>query len=139
MRARVGIPWGISESGNAHRNEAGDYGYLAYGIPHIALFYEATAGPVVSPYSSFLALGVDSVEAISNLRHMASLGWVGAYGYYEASDYTTEASERRTGARVDGAPPGHVTAGRRQYHLRRYRPAVVPRQSPGTVDGIAAP
>ena len=87
----VGIPWGISESGNAHRNDGGDYGYLAYGIPQIALFYEATAGPVVSPYSSFLALGVDSVEAISNLRHMASLGWVGAYGYYEASDYTTEA------------------------------------------------
>jgi cyclic beta-1,2-glucan synthetase len=87
----VGIPWGISESGNAHRNDGGDYGYLAYGIPHISQFYEATAGPVVSPYSSFLALGVDSVEAIGNLRHMASLGWVGAYGYYEAFDYTTEA------------------------------------------------
>ena len=87
----VGIPWGISESGNAQRNDSGDYGYLAYGIPHIALFYDATAGPVVSPYSSFLALGVDSVEAISNLRHMASIGWVGVYGYYEASDYTTDA------------------------------------------------
>jgi hypothetical protein len=84
-----GIPWGISESGNAHRNDAGDYGYHAYGIPHIALFWEATAGPVVSPYSTFLALGVDSVEAISNLRQMASVGWVGAYGYYESCDYTT--------------------------------------------------
>jgi cyclic beta-1,2-glucan synthetase len=86
----VGIPWGISESGSAQRNDGGDYGYLAYGIPQIALFYEATAGPVVSPYSTFLALGVDALEAINNLRHMASLGWVGAYGYYEASDYTTE-------------------------------------------------
>ena len=85
-----GIPWGISESGNAHRNDRGDYGYHAYGIPHMALFWEATAGPVVSPYSTFLALGVDSLEAISNLRYMASMGWVGAYGYYEASDYTTE-------------------------------------------------
>ena len=27
---------------------------------------------------------------VSNLRHMASVGWVGAYGYYEAADYTTE-------------------------------------------------
>lgn len=85
-----GIPWGISESGNAHRNDAGDYGYHAYGIPNIALFWEATAGPVVSPYSTFLALGVDSIEAISNLRQMASVGWVGTYGYYEAIDYTTE-------------------------------------------------
>ena len=86
----LGIPWGISESGSAHRNDSGDYGYHAYGIPQIALFWDATAGPVVSPYSTFLALGVDSVEAISNLRHMASIGWIGPYGYYESCDYTTE-------------------------------------------------
>jgi len=85
----LGIPWGISESGAARRNEAGDYHYHAWGIPQISLFYEATAGPVVSPYSTFLALGVDSVEAVSNLRYMASVGWVGPYGYYEAADYTT--------------------------------------------------
>ncbi len=53
------------------------------------MFYDATAGPVVSPYSTFLALGVDSVEAVINLRHMANVGWTGAYGFYEASDYTT--------------------------------------------------
>ncbi len=85
----VGIPWGISESGAARKNDAGHYHYLAYGIPQIALFWEATAGPVVSPYSTFLALGVDSVEAISNLRRMSSAGWVGPYGFYEAIDYTT--------------------------------------------------
>jgi hypothetical protein len=85
-----GIPWGISESGGARRNDSGDYDYYAWGIPHLALFYEAKAGPVVSPYSTFLALGVDSIEALSNLRSMASIGWVGAYGYYEAADYTTE-------------------------------------------------
>ncbi|HEY1987708.1 MAG TPA: glucoamylase family protein [Terracidiphilus sp.] len=86
----VGIPWGISESGAARKNDSGHYHYHAYGIPQIALFYEATAGPVVSPYSTFLALGVDSIEAVNNLRHMASAGWVGAYGFYEAADYTTE-------------------------------------------------
>ncbi len=87
----LGIPWGISESGSAHINESGDYHYHAWGIPQLALFYEATAGPVVSPYSTFLALGVDSVEAVSNLRYMSSVGWVGAYGYYEAADYSTSA------------------------------------------------
>lgn len=85
----LGIPWGISESGAAKKNDSGHYHYHAYGIPQIALFYEATAGPVISPYSTFLALGVDSVEAISNLRRMSSAGWVGAYGFYEAIDYTT--------------------------------------------------
>lgn len=83
-----GIPWGISESGAARKNEAGDYHYFAYGIPQIALFYDAIAGPVVSPYSTFLALGVDPLEAIRNLRRMAASGAVGAYGFYEAVDYT---------------------------------------------------
>lgn len=86
---RLGIPWGISESGSARKDDAGHYHYLAYGIPDIALFYEATAGPVVSPYSTFLALAVDPEESIRNLRRMAREGWVGAYGFYEAADFTS--------------------------------------------------
>ncbi|MGA8041387.1 MAG: glucoamylase family protein [Terracidiphilus sp.] len=82
-----GIPWGISESGNATRNEQGHYGYHAYGVPQMALSADATAGPVVSPYSTFLALGVDAREALRNLRKMESAGWVGAFGFYEAADY----------------------------------------------------
>ncbi len=85
----LGIPWGISESGSAQKNDSGHYHYLAYGIPQIALFWEATAGPVISPYSTFLALGVDSIESLNNLRHMNSAGWVGPYGFYESVDYTT--------------------------------------------------
>ncbi|HWG20641.1 MAG TPA: glucoamylase family protein [Terracidiphilus sp.] len=85
----LGIPWGISESGSARRDDAGHYQYQAYGIPHLALSYDAAAGPVVSPYSTFLALGQDAPEAIRNLRRMSSAGWVGAYGFYESVDYTT--------------------------------------------------
>jgi cyclic beta-1,2-glucan synthetase len=84
----LGIPWGISESGAARKDDAGHYHYHAYGIPQIALWFEATAGPVVSPYSSFLALGVDCVDALHNLRRMESMGWVGPYGFYESADYT---------------------------------------------------
>jgi cyclic beta-1,2-glucan synthetase len=82
------IPWGISESGNAQKNDAGHYMYYAYGIPQIALSPDATAGPVVSPYSTFVALGVDLPAAILNLRRMAKYGWLGSYGFYEAADYT---------------------------------------------------
>ncbi|MDE3186448.1 MAG: glycosyl transferase [Acidobacteriota bacterium] len=83
----LGIPWGISESGNSRKDDAGHYAYHAYGIPQAALFFEATAGPVVSPYSTFLALSVDAGEALRNLRHMELAGWVGSYGFYEAGDY----------------------------------------------------
>jgi cyclic beta-1,2-glucan synthetase len=82
------IPWGISESGARRVDDAGHYHYQAYGVPQIALSIEATAGPVVSPYSTFLALGVDSFAALRNLRFMDSSGWVGAYGFYEAADYS---------------------------------------------------
>jgi hypothetical protein len=41
----------------------GHYHYQAYGVPQIALWIEATAGPVVSPYSHSSRSGVDSVAA----------------------------------------------------------------------------
>jgi hypothetical protein len=89
----LNIPWGISESGNAGKDDAGHYHYHAYGVPQIALWCEAEAGPIVSPYSSFLALTVDSIEALRNIRRMASAGWIGACGFYEAADYSTSSSK----------------------------------------------
>jgi cyclic beta-1,2-glucan synthetase len=82
------IPWGISESGFAKMDPLGRYSYQAWGIPDLALKYGAEDGPVISPYSSFLAMPVMREESISNLRRMADLNWVGAYGFYEAADYT---------------------------------------------------
>jgi cyclic beta-1,2-glucan synthetase len=83
----LNIPWGISESGFARKDDAGHYQYSAFGIPQAALKFDADAGPTVSPYSTFLALNIDSREALRNLRRMADAGWVGAYGFYEAADY----------------------------------------------------
>lgn len=82
------IPWGISESGYAETDDGGRYKYQAWGIPALALKYGAEDGPVISPYSSFLALPILRGEAIENLRRMAAMGWVGDYGFYEAADYT---------------------------------------------------
>ena len=81
------LPWGISESGFSCKDEAGHYQYRAFGIPQAALKFDAGAGPTVSPYSTFLALSVDSREALRNLYRMADAGWVGAFGFYEAADY----------------------------------------------------
>ena len=82
------IPWGISESGFAKMDPQGRYGYQAWGIPDLALKYGAEDGPVISPYSTFLALSVLRREAIANLRRMSEMNWTGAYGFYEAADYT---------------------------------------------------
>jgi cyclic beta-1,2-glucan synthetase len=89
------IPWGISESGYAQQDPAGHYHYQAFGIPDMALKWDATAGPVVSPYSSFLALGTDAPAAMKNLRRMARAGWAGAYGFYESADYCESRGQAR--------------------------------------------
>lgn len=78
-----GMPWGISESGFAATDAAGRYGYQAWGIPQVALKYGAEDGPVISPYSTFLAMPLLRKEALANLRRMEKMGWVGEYGFYE--------------------------------------------------------
>jgi cyclic beta-1,2-glucan synthetase len=82
------IPWGISESGFAKMDPQGRYSYQAWGIPALALKYGAEDGPVISPYSTFLALAMSRKEAIANLRRMTAMDWMGNYGFYEAADYT---------------------------------------------------
>ena len=57
-----GIPWGVSESALPARTTVGHYHYFAYGLPGVSLWPEATAGPVISPYSTFLALAVDPLR-----------------------------------------------------------------------------
>jgi cyclic beta-1,2-glucan synthetase len=90
-----GIPWGISESACAKRNEVGDYHYEAFGVPSLALKKDGSEPVIVSPYSTFLALNVDCKGALANLRRMDALGWFGSYGFYEAADYTSPRSRFR--------------------------------------------
>ena len=84
----LGIPWGISESGYGQVDDQGHYHYQAFGIPQIALKWDALAGPVIAPYASCLALGVAPAEALRNMHRMQEKSWVGAYGFYEAADYS---------------------------------------------------
>ena len=86
--ARNRIPWGISESAYNSVDEAGNYGYRAFGVPQLALQKEDSDGLVVAPYASMLAVGFDSAAALGNLRWMVKHGWSGAYGFYEAADFT---------------------------------------------------
>jgi hypothetical protein len=88
------VPWGISESAYFKMDEADNYQYYAFGIPHLALHRAEPEGIVVSPYSTFLALPIDPCAALRNLRTMKKKGWQGAYGFYDAADFSP--SRRRS-------------------------------------------
>ena len=59
-----------------------------FGIPNLALSKRDVNALVVSPYSTFLALHVCASDALENLHRMNRDGWIGAYGFYEAVDFT---------------------------------------------------
>jgi cyclic beta-1,2-glucan synthetase len=82
------IPWGISEASCSKVNGSGHYHYEAFGVPGLAISRDLSRDLVVSPYSSFLSLNVDSKGALENIRKMKELGWLGSYGFYEAADFT---------------------------------------------------
>lgn len=92
---RRNIPWGISESGYAEKDDGGGYKYFAFGLPGLALRSSNAQLLVVSPYSTLLALHVDSDEALKNLRRMERAGWLGALGFYEAVDFGEDEKGRR--------------------------------------------
>jgi cyclic beta-1,2-glucan synthetase len=88
------IPWGISEAAYFRTDECGNYQYHAFGVPQLAIHKGDQEGPVVSAYSTFLALESDSSAALQNLRRLQRMRAVGAYGFYESLDFNP--SRRRS-------------------------------------------
>ena len=82
-----GIPWGISECAFSDKDDGGNYQYHAFGVPQLAIHKPDEGGPVVSPYSTFMALAVDSTAALRNLRKLQGKHALGTYGFYEALDF----------------------------------------------------
>jgi cyclic beta-1,2-glucan synthetase len=91
----LGIPWGISECACFALDDCGNYQYHAFGVPQLAIHKVETDGPVVSPYSTFMALMVDSAGALRNLRKLEHKHALGAYGFYEALDFNPARTRSR--------------------------------------------
>jgi len=89
------IPWGISESGYNTVDIHLNYQYRAFGVPGLGLKRGLADDLVIAPYASALALMVAPEAACLNLQRMASEGFTGRFGFYEAVDYT--ASRQRRG------------------------------------------
>ncbi len=84
-----GVPWGISESGYNVVNTQLDYQYKAFGVPGLGLKRGLSKDLVIAPYASMLALMIEPEKACENIERMVLQGAEGAYGMYEAIDYTS--------------------------------------------------
>lgn len=93
MSAAHGHPFGISESGYFAFDPDMNYQYRAFGLPALSVSHE-TAGHVVAPYASMLALPFFPKATIRNLQWMRRLSWYSEEGLYEAADYTPHRLEK---------------------------------------------
>jgi cyclic beta-1,2-glucan synthetase len=99
-----GVPWGISESCYNTSDAQGIYQYSAFGVPGLGFKRGLADDLVVAPYASALALMVAPRAACENLERLAAAGFHGAYGLYEAIDFT----------------PTRVPSGKSNFPIRSY-------------------
>jgi cyclic beta-1,2-glucan synthetase len=95
---QIGLPWGVSESAYAAQYPDGDYQYQAFGVPGLGLKQGLDRDRVIAPYATVMTTMLAPREALLNLTRLAQEGAEGAYGLYEAIDYTSDRvarSERR--------------------------------------------
>jgi cyclic beta-1,2-glucan synthetase len=86
--AERGVPWGVSESAYNVRDLQLTYQYSDFGVPGLGLKRGLFEDVVVAPYATALAAMVDPKAAVANVPRLDAAGARGAYGFYEALDYT---------------------------------------------------
>ncbi len=101
-----GVPWGISESAFSDLDIHRIYQYRAFGVPVLGLRRDPGEDLVVAPYATALALMVDPLAAIKNMKQLECQGLYGSRGFYEAIDYSREGREGKRGTIVQ-AYMGH--------------------------------
>jgi cyclic beta-1,2-glucan synthetase len=86
--AKLGLPWGISESAYNARDLELTYQYSNFGVPGLGLKRGLGENSVIAPYATGLATMVDPSAAVANLTRLADMGARGRHGFYEAVDFT---------------------------------------------------
>src|SRR2546427_405391 len=98
--AERGVPWGVSESGYNARDLAMTYQYSHFGVPGLGLQRGLSDDVVIAPYATALAAMIDPAAAVRNFQRLAEAGACGAYGFYEALDYTASRLPEGTGVAI---------------------------------------
>jgi cyclic beta-1,2-glucan synthetase len=86
--AEHGVPWGMSESAFSARTIDLVYHYSGFGVPGLGLKRGLNEDLVIAPYATALAAMIEPIAAVRNFERLARAGGQGAYGFYEALDYT---------------------------------------------------
>jgi cyclic beta-1,2-glucan glucanotransferase len=105
--AERGVPWGISESAYNIRDAELTYQYSDFGVPGLGLKRGLFEDVVVAPYATALAAMVDPRAARSNFARLEKAGALGAYGFYDALDYTPSRLQEKTQVAVVRAYMAH--------------------------------
>ncbi len=105
--AERGVPWGVSESAYNLRDAELTYQYSAFGVPGLGLKRGLFEDVVVAPYATALAAMIDPGAALENFIRLEQAGARGAYGYYEALDYTPSRLPEKTSTAVVRAYMAH--------------------------------
>src|SRR5579863_1641435 len=82
------VPWGFSESAYNARGLDLTYQYSSFGVPGLGLKRGLSEDVVVAPYATALAAMIDPAAAVRNFCRLQDANAKGAYGFYEALDYT---------------------------------------------------
>lgn len=89
------VPWGISESAFYSFDISKNYQYKAFGVPGIGLKRGLKNELVISPYSTIMALMIDTSGGIANIDRLIEDGLEGQYGLFEAVDFTGDRTAKK--------------------------------------------
>lgn len=87
---KLGVPWGISESGYYRFDPDLKYQYQAFGVPSLGQKRGLNNNLVIAPYASLLAISIQPRAVMDNIYRLKELGAEGRYGLYEALDFTAD-------------------------------------------------
>jgi len=93
-------PWGISEAGFGDRDPNRLFQYEGFGAPGLALRRYTMQRWVISPYSTFLCLGIETQTALKNIYRMKERNWLGRYGFYESAEIKVAAGAGSAADRI---------------------------------------
>ncbi len=105
---KLNVPWGMSESAYSGVDFEKTYQYKAFGVPALGLKRGLADDVVISPYSTALALMIEPVAALKNMRKLESQGMRGEFGFFEAIDYST--------ARLSSEEHSHIVRSFLSHH-----------------------
>ncbi len=81
------LPWGISESAYAQKDENMNYKYRYFSTPYLKIQKDMDNKIVISPYSSIMAVELFSDSVYENIKKFKAMQMYGEYGLYESYDY----------------------------------------------------